>query len=216
MERILRVGAAVFNAGDHHAAHDAWEPRWLELADGTPDERLLHGLIQYTAAVHHARNRNWSGAVGLATSAREYLGEVADGDGNYRGVNVAAVRRYLGRLEADPEFAERARPLPLRIEGRVVRADDLPFEDVADAARVVAEDYDAYDEEVIERAVEYATEEVQEDEPGVGGGRAGTRYVAFLFDFVGDRENRDILYERLFAHVERERARERDATGLFE
>ncbi|SFF87276.1 protein of unknown function [Halopelagius inordinatus] len=213
MDGALRVGAAVFNAGDHHAAHDAWESRWLELDDGTPDERLLHGLIQYTAAVHHARNRNWSGATGLATSAREYLDAL---DAGYRGVNVDAVRRYLERLAGDPEFAERARPRPLRIDGRVVRADDLSFEDVADAARLVAEEYDAYDESVLERAVEYATEEVREDEPGVGGGRAGTRYVAFLFDFVGDRENRDILYDRLFAHVERERARERDVSGLFD
>lgn len=213
MDGALRVGAAVFNAGDHHAAHDAWESGWLELDDGTPDERLLHGLIQYTAAVHHARNRNWSGATGLATSAREYLDAL---DADYRGVNVDSVRAYLERLAGDPEFAERARPRPLRIDGRVIRADDLSFENVADAARLVAEEYDAYDESVLERAVEYATEEVREDEPGAGGGRAGTRYVAFLFDFVGDRENRDILYDRLFAHVERERARERDVSELFD
>lgn len=213
MEGALRVGAAVFNAGDHHAAHDAWEARWLELDEGTPDERLLHGLIQYTAAVFHARNRNWSGATGLAVSARGYL----DGlDGDYRDVNVDAVRAYLERLAADPEFAERARPVSLRIRGGVVEADDLSFEDAARAASVVAEEYDAYDADVIERAVSYAREEVAGTGSPLDDARSGTRYVAFVFDFVGDRENRDVLYDRLLAHVNRERARERDVSGLFD
>jgi predicted metal-dependent hydrolase len=213
MDRALRVGAAVFNAGDHHAAHDAWEDAWLELPEGTPDERLLRGLIQYTAAVYHARNRNWSGAAGLASSAGEYL----DGlDDDYRGVNVGSVRASLERLAADPEFAERARPLPLRVDGRTVEADHLPFADAAAAAKLVAGDDDVYDERVIEDAVRYAAEEVERDEQGIGDARSATRYVAFVFDFVGDGKNRDVLYERLVAHVERERARERDVSGLFD
>lgn len=213
MDRALRVGAAVFNAGDHHAAHDAWEDAWLELPEGTSDERLLRGLIQYTAAVYHARNRNWSGAAGLASSAGEYL----DGlDDDYRGVNVGSVRASLERLAADPEFAERARPLPLRVDGRTVEADHLPFADAAAAAKLVAGDDDVYDERVIEDAVRYAAQEVEGDEPGVGDARSATRYVAFVFDFVGDGKNRDVLYERLVAHVERERARERDVSGLFD
>ncbi len=39
----LRAGAAIYNDGYYHAAHDAWEARWLECEDGTDDERLLHG-----------------------------------------------------------------------------------------------------------------------------------------------------------------------------
>jgi hypothetical protein len=46
--------------------------------------------------------------------------------------------------------------------------------------------------------------------------RTGARFVAFVFDFVGDRENRDVLYDRLCSHVQRRRARERDVSGLFE
>ena len=75
MEAALRAGVAIYNAGEFHAAHDAWEAEWLGLDDGTDDERLLHGLIQFTAVVHHARERNWSGAVGLAESAGEYLAD---------------------------------------------------------------------------------------------------------------------------------------------
>jgi predicted metal-dependent hydrolase len=74
MESHLRAGVAVYNAGQYHAAHDAWEDHWLDLEQGTDDEQFLHGLIQFTAAVHHARTRNWSGATGLASSARDYLG----------------------------------------------------------------------------------------------------------------------------------------------
>lgn len=206
MERSLRVGAAVFNAGDHHAAHDAWEDEWLSLDEGTADERLLHGLIQYTAAVYHVGNRNWSGAQGLATSAGAYLDEVAS---DYRAVNVGDVRGYLGRLAADPEFGERAPPVPLRVNGSVVRAADLSVEEVADAAAVVAEDYEAFDESVLADAARYAREEVES-------GESTTRFVALLFEFVGDRERRGLVYQRLGEHVGRRRGREADVSGLFE
>ncbi|SFR35678.1 DUF309 domain-containing protein [Halogeometricum limi] len=206
MRRTLRVGAAVFNAGDHHAAHDAWEDEWLTLDDGTPDERLLHGLIQYTAAVYHAGNRNWSGARGLATSAEAYLGELPT---DYRAVNVGAVRSYLGRLAADPAFAERAAPVPLRVDGDVVHAEDLSFEEIADAAAVVAADGDAYDGDVVADAVTYAREEVES-------GTSTTRFVALVFEFVGDRRRRGLVYQRLREHVERRRGREADVEGLFD
>ncbi len=66
----LRAGVAIYNAGAYRAAHGAWESKWLSLDRGGDDERFLHGLIQFTAAVHHARDGNDSGAVGLARSAR--------------------------------------------------------------------------------------------------------------------------------------------------
>ncbi|MDS0297761.1 DUF309 domain-containing protein [Halogeometricum sp. S1BR25-6] len=205
MERALRVGAAVFNEGDHHAAHDAWEDEWLPLESETSDERLLHGLIQYTAAVYHARNRNWGGARGLAESAGEYLHEVAP---DYRDVNVEAVRTYLGRLAADPEFAERASPLPLTVGGVAVRADDLSFEEAAEAAGILAADGERWDENVVEDAARYGREEVES-------GASTTRFVALLFEFVGG-ERRGLVYQRLREHTERRRGREEDVSGLFE
>ncbi|PSQ57296.1 MAG: DUF309 domain-containing protein [Halobacteriales archaeon SW_9_67_25] len=109
MDAHLRAGVAIYNAGGHHAAHDAWEDHWLGLEPGTDDERFLHGLIQFTAAVYHARNRNWSGATGLADSACEYLVDLPAG---YREVNVREVRAYLSVLGAeagyDESVAERA------------------------------------------------------------------------------------------------------------
>jgi len=205
MEPHLRAGVAIYDAGHFHAAHDAWEDRWLEVDEGD-DERLLHGLIQFTAAVHHAREGNWEGAVGLAESAREYL---ADLPADYRGVNVGDVREYLAALVADPELVERRRPLALTYEGDVVALGDLAFPAVGVAAVALAEADDRYDEAVIERAAEYAERDVED-------GEETTPFVALTLDFVTEPENRGIIYDRLGRHVERRRSREEDVAGLFD
>ncbi|RLM59815.1 DUF309 domain-containing protein [Halobellus sp. Atlit-31R] len=227
MEDALRVGVAVFNAGDHRAAHDAWEEPWLDCENGTSDERLLHGLIQYAAAVHHARRRNWSGARGLAESAAAYLAEVDDD----RGINVGDVRTYLRRLAADPELAERRRPLALRYDGDALVPTDLSFENAAAAATLLAREYDAFEVALVEDAVRYAREAVDADSGGPDGDAAGDAsprapdgpssgrsrgFVGLVFDFAADRERRALVYDRLRAHVERRRSRERDVSGLFE
>jgi predicted metal-dependent hydrolase len=203
MRAAVVAGVAVYNAGEHHAAHDAWEAEWLALDAGTDDERFLHGLIQFTAAVYHGRRRNWSGARKLARSAREYL----DGLGPaYRGVDLASVRAYLRRLAADPEYAERARPPPLRYRGRTLSASALDLDAVAVAAEVIAEEY-GLDEEVVERAVAYArTEE----------GTARSRFRTLLCDLVEERDRRELVYGRLRDHVRRRRREETDVEGLFD
>ncbi|MFB6304110.1 MAG: DUF309 domain-containing protein [Haloferacaceae archaeon] len=204
MDAALRAGVAVFNAGYHHAAHDAWEDRWLDLDDGTPDERFLHGLIQFTAAVHHAERRNWSGATGLAASARGYL----DGLGAvHHGVELDPVRDYLRRLGADPETIERTPSPPLRHEGRALSLADLDAEASFEAAVALAESDDRFDEATVEAAAAYAREELAE--------RGRGRFLALLMDFARD-ENRAVVYRRLTEHVERRRQRDRDVDGLFE
>ena len=204
MDDAVRAGVAIFNAGGYHAAHDAWEGRWLELDSGTDDERFLHGLIQFTAAVYHARNRNWSGMAGLTESAGEYLAGLPD---RYRGVDVAAVRSYLRRLAADPELIERRRPPRLGYEGELLLPEDLDFAAAAVAAEVLAEETQEYDEGVVERAVEFAREERES---------GGTRFVTFVMDFVGDAAHRPIVYRRMREHVERRESRREDVTGLFD
>ena len=136
MRDALRVGIGVFNAGDHRLARDAWEAPRVEGDEGTcdggpPDEQLLDGLAQYAAAVDHARRREWSGCVDLAERGARSLREI---DGDHRGVNVAEVCAFLRRLAADPEFAERRRPLALRHGGDAVTPIDLSFENAATAA----------------------------------------------------------------------------------
>ena len=206
MEPQLRAGIAIYNAGYYHAAHDAWEERWLDLERGTDDERLLRGLIQFTAAVYHARDRNWTGATGLAESAGEYLSAPPD---SHRGVTVDRVRTYLADLAADPETIERRRPPALTHEGRATALDDLDFEATAIAAAVLAQELDRFDEAVVERAIEYAREDL-------AAGDEGSSFVSLTFDFVREREHRDLVYRRLSEHADRRRRREEDVSGLFD
>ncbi|WP_135820383.1 DUF309 domain-containing protein [Halostella litorea] len=206
MRDHLRAGIAVYNAGGYHAAHDAWEDRWLDLERGTDDERFLHGLIQFTAAVHHARERNWDGVAGLVESADEYLAGLPD---EYRGVDVAAVRRHLAALGADPERVERERPPRLAHEGTAVTLGDLEFDAGAVAAAVLAAESERFDESVIDRAARYGREDIE-------AGRSTSEFVTFVLDFARDAEHRDIVYQRLADHVERRRHRESDVAGLFD
>lgn len=203
MDDHLRAGIAVYNAGGYHAAHDAWEDHWLELESGTDDERFLHGLIQFTAAVFHARNRNWSGATGLADSGQTYLADLPE---RYRAVNVGSVRTYLASLGSDPEHIERRRPLQLTHEGTRLDPDGLEFRATCIAAEVLAEELG--DEELIEPAIEFAREDVTDG--------LSTPFVALVFDYVREPDNRGIIRQRLGEHVDKRAAREADVAGLFD
>ncbi|WP_324665416.1 DUF309 domain-containing protein [Haloarcula sediminis] len=203
MDAHLRAGIAVYNAGRHHAAHDAWEDYWLDLDSGE-DERFLHGLIQFTAVVHHGTDGNWSGAGGLAESASEYL---VDLPADYRGVNLDDVRPFLARVADDPESVEWAEPPKLTHEGTAVGYDDLDFDATEVAAEVLAE-ADGYDDAVVADAVDYARKEL--DEQGEG------RFVGQLFAFVQEPDDRAFVYAHLSNHVERERQKDDDVAGLFD
>ena len=46
------AGIDLYNAGEFHAAHDAWEERWM--GEVGPDEKLfLQAMIQSAVAFHH-------------------------------------------------------------------------------------------------------------------------------------------------------------------
>jgi predicted metal-dependent hydrolase len=46
------AGIDLYNAGEFHAAHDAWEDRWM--GEVGPDEKLfLQAMIQSAVAFHH-------------------------------------------------------------------------------------------------------------------------------------------------------------------
>lgn len=204
MDAALRAGIAVYNAGHQHAAHDAWEAEWLDLPRDGDDARFLQGLIQFTAAVHHARNRNWAGVVGLCESGAAYLeGLPAD----YQGVNVGEVRAFLRMLGSDPERIERRDPLPLTYDGEA-----LGFENLDAPASVAAVELLAaalgYDEETFERAVEYA-------EDGLADGELN-EFGVLLSDFLTEREQRRLIATRLDQHVQRRKRREEDVAGLFD
>jgi hypothetical protein len=205
MEAHLRAGIAIYNAGDYHPAHDAWEDHWLDLEQGSDDEQFLHGLIQFTAAVHHAANRNWAGATGLGESGRGYLAGLGE---TYRGVNVESVRAYLATLEADPEVIDRRDPLALTHEGETIGLDDLRFDACAVAADVYAEEGD-YEAELVERAVAYARADLED-------GNETSEFVTLVMDFARNREARGVVYQRLSEHVDRRAQRGADVEGLFD
>ena len=204
MEQPLRAGIAVYNAGATHAAHDAWEDHWLGLDEGTDDEQLLHGLIQFTAAIYHAETRNWSGAVGLAESAHGYLDGLPE---RYRSVDLTAVRAYLRRLEADPERIERASTPAILYAGRPLAAADLSVKEIVIAAETIAGDCEAYDESVIGQAADYAHEELDS---------ADTAFISLLTTFVDEKQHRYIVYNRLASQVARRQQKQQDVAGLFE
>ncbi len=46
------AGIDLYNAGEYHAAHDAWEERWM--GPVAPDEKIfLQAMIQSAVAFHH-------------------------------------------------------------------------------------------------------------------------------------------------------------------
>lgn len=203
MNAHLRAGIAIHNSGRFHAAHDAWEDYWLNLDSGD-DERFLHGLIQFTAAIHHATRQNWAGATGLAESAGEYLAPLS---AEYRSVNVGEVREYLAALRTDPERIERASPLSLTYESHELELTTLDFSASAIVAAVFAEEGE-YDEAMVERAIEYARADMD-------AGEETSPFVTLILDFARE-EHRGIVHQRLCEHTERRIARERDVDGLFE
>jgi hypothetical protein len=205
MDASLRAGVAIYNAGEFHAAHDAWEDHWLDLEQNTEDERLLHGLIQFTAVVYHAGDGNWIGMSGLAESAAAYLAGLPN---DYRDINVETVRSYLRAVRDDPEHVERSAPPRLTSDGIVLRPHDLDFDESSVAAVVLAEEF-GYDESVFERAVEFARADLES-------GDEGSRFITFLIDFVRQPENRALIAQRLGQHVEKREFRETDVDGLFE
>ena len=204
MQPSLRAGIAIYNAGEYHAAHDAWEDHWLDLEEGTEDEQFLHGLIQFTAAIYHARNRNWSGATGLAESAQEYLAGLPE---TYHGVHIENVRSYLARLACDPAMIERRRPLQITYEGQPLSLDDLDFEETAIAAHVLAEEH-GYDEGLIDHVITYAEADLEDD--------TQNPFVPLVFDFVREPANRPIIAQRMAEHAERRQAKADDVAGLFD
>lgn len=203
MDAHLRAGAAIYNTGEFHAAHDAWEALWLDMDEG-PDRDFLQGLIQFTAAVYHADRRSWKGATGLAESGREYLAGLGT---THHGVALDSIRAYLAVLGRDPEVIERQPPIQMELQSEPVAVDELSFEAIAIAARVLAEEYE-YSETLIEQAIEYGEADLTEE-------NVPSQFVTLLIDFVRG-EQRGIVRQRLKEHVGRRDYRESDVEGLFE
>jgi len=200
----LRAGAALYTAGRFHAAHDPWEHAWLTARHGSDaDANLLQGLVQTTAALHHARAGNREGATGLAEGAREYLGDVPDG---HREVDLAPILEFLPDLARSLDAA--ATPPPLRVEGREWTFADLELPGAGPAAVALAED-EGFDEAVVERAVAFAWADLDDS--------ATSPFAEAVLAFVaGSGAPWTVAYDRLRRRVEERVAKEEDVSGLFD
>ncbi|MFQ3320439.1 MAG: hypothetical protein ACI8UR_002430 [Natronomonas sp.] len=193
----LRAGIALFNAGHYLAAHEPWEELWLDAPTGERDD-CIQGLVQATAATHKARTGNWSGAVGLAESAAEYLA-ACDG-----ALEVTPLITWLRRLASDPELAERERPPILRPDGETVTVKHVQFPTAAIAADALAE---TRGDETVEQAVEYAIADIEADDET-------SDFVMLTLAYL--RDDSPAVRQRIADHVDRRRMRESDVEGLFE
>jgi len=64
------AGIDLYNAGEFHAAHDAWEERWMGPVD--EDEKLfLQAMIQSAVAFHHLQIGRPGAARQMYTRAKE-------------------------------------------------------------------------------------------------------------------------------------------------
>jgi predicted metal-dependent hydrolase len=99
----LARGLARFNAGEHFAAHEAWEDRW-RVSDDPDERRLLQGLIQ-VAAGHHKRfvqGRPESAARLLARGLAKLDACAADAGGLALAEFRGATRAWLDAGGHDP------------------------------------------------------------------------------------------------------------------
>ena len=89
---ILR-GQALFNAGEHWHAHEAWEDAWQEENGNT--RIALQGLIQITAGYFKAlKHRMPGGAVKLLTRGLEKLDTVGN---DWAGLDLAPLKAAVRR-----------------------------------------------------------------------------------------------------------------------
>jgi predicted metal-dependent hydrolase len=100
-ERLIEA-AHLFDAGEYHDAHEAWEVLWL--ANEGADADFFKGLIQAAICLHHWRDGDQEGARMLYRGHRRYLAPYLP---EHRGVDVAA---FLDAMRATLDPLLRARP----------------------------------------------------------------------------------------------------------
>ncbi|MFT6109210.1 MAG: hypothetical protein ACJA2W_002127 [Planctomycetota bacterium] len=74
--RVLRGGADLFDAGQHHASHESFEAAWLAARRGEREGEALwwQGLVLCAGALHHRGKGNQTGARALSQRALDRFG----------------------------------------------------------------------------------------------------------------------------------------------
>lgn len=108
---LLAQGRALFNRGEFFVAHERWEEAWHQLEG--PERRLVQGLIQIAAGLHHLRQGRPRPASGLLAKGLEKLSHgvpaaLAD-------LPVAPFAAAVARLLAELEAPQPTMPDPTRV-----------------------------------------------------------------------------------------------------
>jgi len=92
----LAEGLHCYRAQKFFEAHEHWESVWLTLRE--PEKSFLQALVQVSAAFHHLRRGNRTGAISLLTRS---LRRLDLSPSPFCGIDTAHLRRDLrGWLEA--------------------------------------------------------------------------------------------------------------------
>lgn len=101
-------GVDLFNAHYFWEAHEAWEGLWAVVRRGTAPSLLLQGLIQISAALLKAHQRNSAGIRVLSREGLEKLRAVRSPTGSLMGVDlakaIAAFAAFFGSGEEIPDL----------------------------------------------------------------------------------------------------------------
>ena len=88
------AGIDLYNAGEFHAAHDAWEERWVDMA-GPREKLFLQALIQSAVAFHHLEIGRPGAARRMYLAAKEKFARL--GADVFMSLDLAA---YQSQLDA--------------------------------------------------------------------------------------------------------------------
>jgi predicted metal-dependent hydrolase len=88
------AGIDLYNVGEFHAAHDAWEERWM--GEVGPDEKLfLQAMIQSAVAFHHLQIGRPGAARQMYTRAKEKFERL--GQSVFMSLDITEYLRQLDR-----------------------------------------------------------------------------------------------------------------------
>ena len=91
--RALEEGVRLFDNGDYHAAHEAFEKCWL--ANEAGDADFYKGLVQAAICLHHLTRGNPEGARKLYAGHRRLLGSYLP---EHAGLDVAGLLADMQRV----------------------------------------------------------------------------------------------------------------------
>ena len=91
------AGIDLYNAGEFHAAHDAWEERWVDMA-GPREKLFLQALIQSAVAFHHLEIGRPGAARRMYLGAKEKFARL--GTDRFMSLDLADYQSQLDRALA--------------------------------------------------------------------------------------------------------------------